>query len=351
MSKLDAHGGWPSVLQKIVAGDDLSQQQASDAMADILAGDTTAAQIAGFLVALSGKGESISEMTGMVGAMMEAAEPLDAPPNTIDIVGTGGAAFRRRHALNVSTMASLVAAAAGVTVCKHGNLKATSTSGSFDFIGALGVNYDMDSATLSQCLDEVGVGFVFARAFHPAMRHAAPVRAQLGIPTVFNILGPLANPAKLRHQVVGVASVEVGLKMAHVLRNQGSRRAWVVVGDGGLDELTSTGPSVVFDVTPDGVARTEVKPTDAGLSGAGQHNDLAGGSPMDNVAIFNSMLEGSERGPRYEMVLLNAAAGLVVGGVVENLDTGVERAAEAVDSGAVAKKVAELVGFSQRDRS
>ncbi|MCP4225479.1 MAG: anthranilate phosphoribosyltransferase [Actinomycetia bacterium] len=265
------------------------------------------------------------------------------PSSTIDIVGTGGSSHRRRHALNISTMASIVAGAAGAIVCKHGNRKASSTSGSFDFLEAIGVDVDLGPAGLEACVAKVGVGFAYARSFHPAMRHLGPVRAQLGIPTVFNVLGPLAHPGRLTRQVVGTASATLAPTMAEVLRNLGSERSWVVAGEGGIDELTTTGPTRVFEVSPDGVAEFEVTPQEVGLDPAPSLEVLAGGSASENASIFSAIVDGSERGPRRDVVVLNAAAGLVVADVAGDLEAGVKMAGEAIDDGRVGHKVADLI--------
>ncbi len=230
---LEDHGGWPGVLGALTEGDDISSDAAEAVLSTVLAGEATDAQLAAFLVALRQKGETVAEMSGLVRAMRAAAVPLDVPEHTVDLVGAGGSALGRRAALNVSTMASFVVAGAGATVCKHGNRKASSTSGSFDVLEALGVRIDLTPDGVERCVAEVGVAFAFAPTFHPAMRFAGPVRAQLGIPTVFNILGPLSHPGLLTRQVVGVPDVETGRRMAEVLSATGSTRAMVVTGDGG----------------------------------------------------------------------------------------------------------------------
>lgn len=342
MNAVEEYGGWPVLLSTICAGDDLDRSEASAAMTDILSGAASPAQVAGIVVALHMKGESVEEMTGLAEAMLDASEPLSLPPGAIDIVGTGGSEHRRSHALNVSTMASIVAAAAGATVCKHGNRRASSTSGSFDFLEALGIGIDLSTEQLQRCVEEVGVGFAFARAYHPAMRFAGPVRADLGIPTVFNILGPLAHPGRVTRQVVGTASEELAAKMAPVLKNLGSERTWVVSGDQGLDELSLTGPSVIFEVTPDGIDRLEVSPADAGLDEIGSLESLVGGSPDQNRRIFTDILDGSETGPRRDIVALNAGAGLVVGGIADELATAVQLAINAIADGSAKAKTAEL---------
>lgn len=343
MGAIDSVGGWPTLLGTIVDKRELSRAQATAALAEILAGEATDAQIAGLIVGLRLKGETVEEMTGFVTAMLDAAEPLHIPEGAIDIVGTGGSAHRRAHALNISTMACIVAAAAGAVVCKHGNRRASSTSGSFDFLEAIGVNVDLQPAQLEQCIAETGVGFAFARTFHPSMRFVGPVRAELGIPTVFNVLGPLAHPGRVSRQVVGAATVELAEKMALVLRNLGSVFAWVVTGSGGIDELTTTGPSTVIQLAGGEIDRFEVRPADAGLSPAASLDDLSGGSPHDNATLFASLLDGSETGTRRDVVMLNAAAGLLVAGIVDDLRSGVEQALAALDDGRAAAKLAELV--------
>ena len=257
---LDDHGGWPGVLGRLSAGEDIGEAAARAALDTVLAGDATDAQLAAFLVALRQKGETVEEMTGLVRAMHDAAVRPELPANTIDLVGAGGSKLGREAALNVSTMASFVAAGAGATVCKHGNRKASSTSGSFDLLEALGVQIELTKEQLEACVHEVGVGFAFARTFHPAMRFAGPVRAQLGIPTVFNVLGPLSHPARLSRQVVGVPDADVGLRMAAVLAATGSTHSMVVTGDGGLDELSTTGPNTAHHDGEGGVSPTPSEP-------------------------------------------------------------------------------------------
>lgn len=347
MSAVEAVGGWPALLGIITDNRDLSREQAKAAMTDVLSGAATQAQIAGLAVALRMKGETTDEMTGLVEAMQDASEPVVVPEGTIDIVGTGGSSHRRSHALNVSTMASIVAAGGGAVVCKHGNIRASSTSGSFDFLQAIGVGIDLDGEQLARCVSEVGVGFAFARAFHPAMRFAGPVRAELGIPTVFNVLGPLANPGRVKRQVVGTATEQLAAKMANVLRNRGSLLAWVVSGDNGIDELTTTGPSTVFEVTPAGVQQLRIDPVDAGVATTRSMDDLAGGSPERNAEIFKAILDGSERGPRRDIVVLNAGAGLLVAGVVTGLREGVVLAETVIDDGRAASVLARLVAQTQ----
>lgn len=335
---VDAVGGWRAVLGDLVEGRDLSGGQAAAALASILAGEATDAQIAAFIVALRLKGETVEEVAGMVGAMLAAAAPLELPAGTVDVVGTGGSPRRRVKALNVSTMACVVAAAAGATVCKHGNLKASSTSGSFDLLAALGVGYDLDGPTLGAVVRDVGLGFCFARAYHPAMRHAGPVRAELGVPTVFNLLGPLSHPGRVRRQVVGVGDARTLDLVAGALAARGSQHALVVHGDGSLDELALTGPTQVREVR-DGevVGAWQVAPGDVGLGLAGAE-DLPGGDADQNAAIARQVLGGTA-GPARDIVLFNAGAALLVAGVAGTLAEGVERAAAAVDDGRAAAKL------------
>lgn len=315
-------------------------------MATVLAGEASDAQLAAFIVALRIKGESVEEITGLVDAMLAAAAPLELAPGAIDIVGTGGAPSRRVAALSVSTMACLVAAGAGAKVAKHGNVKASATAGSFDTLDALGVTTGLDGAGVRRCVDEAGVGFVFAKAFHPAMRFAGPVRSQLGIPTVFNILGPLSHPGRVRHQVIGVSDPRMQERMAGVLAAHGSTHSWVVHGHGSLDELSLTGPSRVVEVRDGEIAGDfTVDPIDLGFATA-TIDELAGGDAQANADIARALVAGEERGPRRDIVVLNAAAGLVVGGLATDLAQGVELALAGIADGGAAKVLDDVVRVS-----
>ena len=344
---LAAVGGWRELLGRLTAGGDLTGTEAGLAMGEILAGRATDAQIAAFIVALRMKGETAVEVSGMVDAMLAAAAPITLPegPDPIDIVGTGGAPSRRAHALNVSTMASLVAAGAGARVVKHGNRRASSTSGSADLLEALGVVLELDGVGVARCVAESGVGFCFARTFHPAMRHAGPVRAELGVPTVFNYLGPLSNPAHVQRQVIGVSDPRVGPTVVGVLVERAAPLALVVTGHDGTDELTTTGPSTVHEVRGGEVTTRTVDPADVGLAVASP-DAVAGGAPAENAAIAHRVL-GGEPGPHADIVVLNAAAGLVVAGVADDLADGVTRARSAIESGAAAGVLERLVSASQ----
>ena len=345
---IDAIGGWPGALRPLTEGTSLTVEVASHAMQEILAGTATSAQIAAFIVALRMKGETVDEMTGLVRALYDASTPLDlgsARDTAIDIVGAGGAPARQDAALNVSTMACFVAAGAGAIVCKHGNRKASSTSGSFDFLAAIGIPDDLTPTAVQRCVREAGIGFAFARTFHPAMRFAAPVRAELGIPTVFNVLGPLANPARVRRQVIGVAQAGQADKMVRVLQANGAHHVLAVTGDGSLDEFTTTGATRVHELR-DGELRTyDVTPESVGLARANAIG-LRGGDPVTNAALFTDLLEGAP-GPVRDIVVMNAAAGLLVAGLAADLAAGVVQAQSAIDTGAASaayQRLLEVIG-------
>lgn len=341
-------GAWPGVLARLISGDDLPSEVATGALGQILDGEATDAQIAGFLVGLRAKGESPEEVAGLVDAMLAAASPLelDDPLQTVDIVGTGGSVALGGRAFNVSTMASIVSAAAGAVVCKHGNRKASSTSGSTDLLEALGVEVELDGPGVRACVREAGVGFAFARMFHPAMRHVGPVRVELGVPTVFNLLGPLAHPGRVGRQVLGVADADRFELVAGALARRGVVRAWVVHGVDGLDEITTTAATQVIDVRGgEQVARFTLTPEDLGLARVGL-DALGVGDPAENAAAATGVLEG-EPGPVRDMVLLNAAAALVVADVADDLADGIERSARAIDSGEAARTLGRLVAVSR----
>ena len=333
---LEQLGGWPGLLARLCDGGDLTAAEAESVLAEILSGVADPAQIAAFLVALKIKGETAEETTGLVRAMVAAAEPLHLPDGTIDIVGTGGSPARKHGALNVSTMACFVAAGAGATVCKHGNRRASSSSGAFDLLDALGIDIDQTPAQLEAQVVAHRLGFAYARTFHPAMRFAGPVRAGIGVPTVFNVLGPLSHPGRVRRQVVGVVNDDLADRMVEVLRAGGSTRAWVVTGHGHLDEIAVTGPTRVTELNDGEISRWNLDPTDLGIPTA-DPSDLVGGSPEQNAVITRAILAGEERGARRDIVMLNAAAGLIVAGVSSNLADGIEAAGESIDSGSAAQ--------------
>jgi anthranilate phosphoribosyltransferase len=341
---LEELGGWPAVLGPLTRRLDVPAEHTRAAMAEILAGDATSAQIAGFIVALRMKGETVEELVGLLDAMAEAAEHVELTDldGVVDIVGTGG---DRSHSVNVSTMAALVVAGAGVRVCKHGNRAASSRCGSADLLEALGVELDLDADGVAQCVETAGIGFCFAPRFHPAMRHAVPTRRELGVPTVFNFLGPLANPAGVRRQVVGVADPGMAERMARVLAARGSERVLLVHGDDGLDELTTTTLSTIVELVDGDVRTVRVDAEALGLARV-EPAALTGGDAATNAAVARSVLAGDE-GAARDVVVLNAAAGLVAAGAVEDLAAGLVAAAAAIDSGAAAAALDRLVAASQ----
>lgn len=345
MSILEEHGGWSQILGALTGGEPIGADAARAALGAILAGEATDAQIAGFIVALKSKGETAEELRGLVEAMLAAAVRLDLPPETIDIVGTGGSPVRRVAALNVSTMASVVAAAAGAVVCKHGNNRASSTSGSFDLLKALGAAVGAGPDELGRQVRDIGLGFAYARAYHPAMRNVAGVRTELGIPSVFNLLGPLSHPGRVRRQVVGVADPARAELVAEVLKDTGSERSMVVHGHGPLDELSITGPSVVTELDGGRIRSYEVSPADAGLALA-EPADLRGGDAAFNAAMLRAILAGWS-GACRDIVVLNAAAGLMVAGLADDLGSGAAAAAAAIDDGRAAAKLEALIASSE----
>ena len=326
---------WPDVLSTLVAGGDLTTDQARWAMDEVFAGAATPVQLAGFVVALRAKGETVDEVSGIAAAMLAAANPISVPGRLLDVVGTGG---DRSMSVNISTMAAIVAAGAGARVVKHGNRSASSQSGSADVLEALGIRLDLAPARVGEVAEEAGITFCFSAAFHPAMRHAAVPRRELGIATTFNILGPLTNPARPQAQAIGCADPRMAPVMAGVL----SRRevdAWVFRGDDGLDELTTTTTSTIWRVHAGEVTTSTLDPADLGLPRA-TTEDLRGGDAEHNAEVVRRVLAG-ERGPVRDAVVLNAGAALAVHGapddeVAESLAAGVARAGEAIDSGEAA---------------
>jgi anthranilate phosphoribosyltransferase len=337
--------GWPALLDRLVEGEDLSQAEAAGAMGAIMGGESSPAQISAFLVAMRMKRATHEELCGLLAAMLDAAEPLPIDGDVIDTCGTGGSPQRRTAAFNVSTAAALVAAGGGAQVCKHGNRKATATSGSADTLEVLGVVIDLDPAGVARCVRDSGMGFCFAPRYHPGMRHAGPVRRELRIRTVFNFLGPMANPARPRGQVVGVSDPTMADELAHVLRTNGAKRAMVVFGHDGLDELTTTTASTVYELADDAIRHYDIQPAGFGLEPV-SGDDLAGGDAEANAALVRGILEG-KRGPHRDIVVLNAGAALFVAEVAHSLEEGVARAQEAIDSGAAAATLERLAAASQ----
>jgi anthranilate phosphoribosyltransferase len=329
------------VLGPLLRGRDLTEDQARAAMAEILAGEATSAQIAAFATGLRIKGETVGEVTGMVRAMLAASAPLVVPGPLVDTCGTGGAG-----SFNASTLAALVVAGAGGRVAKHGNRAASGRCGSADLLEGLGVAVTLPPAGVAATIEAVGLGFCFAPVFHPAMRHAGPTRRELGVPTVFNFLGPLSNPARAGHQAMGVVDAAMVPTMAEVLRRTGTVHAWVFTGGDGLDELTTTTSSQVLDVRPDGVTEFTVDPAALGL-GPARPEDLRGGDVTANVAMTREILAG-RGGPLRDLVLLNAAAALVAADLADGLPAALQQAATSIDSGAAATALEAWAEVSQR---
>jgi anthranilate phosphoribosyltransferase len=335
---------FPALLEKLQRQEDLTEAEAATAMGRIMDGEVPAAQVAGLLVALRQKGERPSEVVGFARAMRARAVPLAQPrPDAFDTCGTGGDGA---GTFNISTVAALVVAACGVPVAKHGNRSASSRCGSADVFEALGVNIAAAPVVVEACLAEAGVAFLFAPTFHPSMRHAGPVRRELGVRTAFNLLGPLTNPAGARRQIVGVPRPELTELLARALGLLGSERAWVVHGADGLDELSTTGYTKVSEVRGRAVRTFYVHPGEVGLVKANP-GDLVGGDAAANAAIVRDVLDGAI-GPRRDVVLLNAGAALLIAGTVRTISDGIARAATAIDAGDARRTLDRLIAVSQR---
>ncbi len=333
-----------NAIEAIVSGSSLSFEQATGVMEEIMSGEATPAQIAAFITALRIKRETVDEISGLASVMRAKAVPVEVAPPVVDTCGMGGDGSQT---FNVSTAAALVAAGAGLRVAKHGNRAMSSRCGSADVLEAIGVKIDLGAERVAGCIEKVGIGFMLASVFHPAMKFAITPRREIGIRTVFNILGPLTNPARAEFQVIGVPALELGEKVALVLHRLGIKRALVVYGLDGLDEISITGRSVTWEVTEDGVsAPCEVSPQDFGFKEAG-FGEIRGGAPEDNAEILRRILSG-ERGPKRDMVAMNAAAALVVGGKARDLIEGARIAEEVIDRGGALAKLEALVKFTHR---
>tara|TARA_R110002124_G_scaffold173587_1_gene341169 strand:+ start:7957 stop:8979 length:1023 start_codon:yes stop_codon:yes gene_type:complete len=328
-------------LAKVADGTALTAQEAEDAFAVIMSGEATSAQIAGLLMALRVRGETVDEITGAVRAMRAKMLPVTAPAGAIDVVGTGGDGS---GTFNISTGAALVVAGCGVPVAKHGNRALSSKSGAADVLTSLGVNLDAELPLVERAIAEAGIGFLMAPRHHAAMKHVMPARVEMGVRTIFNILGPLSNPAGVTRQFTGVFARQWVEPLAQVLKNLGSEACWVVHGEDGLDELTTTGPSFVAQLKDGAITTFTVTPADAGLPTA-RPEDLKGGSPEVNAQAIHDLVAG-KKGPYRDIVLLNAAASLVVAGKVDDLTSGVAKAAQAIDGGAAAQALDRLVAIT-----
>ena len=344
MTTLEGLGGWPAVLGRLMRGEDLSGDMASAALREVLDGNAAASQIAAFATLLHAKGETVEELAALVQTLLSFAAPISVSGDLIDTCGSGGSAQRRAGAFNVSTISALVVAGAGARVAKHGGRAASATSSSADLLAALGVNVELPPSGVAACIEQVGMGFCFAPTFHPAMRHAAPTRRELGVPTIFNFIAPLSNPTRPRRQLLGVSDPSIAEKMLRVLQANGAERAMVAFGHDGLDELTTTTTSTVFSLEGDEVRQLEVDPTSLGIRQAAP-GDVTGGDAAANAELARRVLSG-ERSPHRDIVALNAGAALLVAGLVATMAEGVELAVQTIDDGRAAAVLDRLVAVS-----
>lgn len=328
-------------IAKVATGASLSREEARDAFDTILSGEVTNAQAAAFLMALRVRGETVEEIAGAVSAMRGKMLPVKAPAGAIDIVGTGGDAS---GSYNVSTLAAIITASCGVPVAKHGNRAASSRSGAADVLTALGVKVGLEPAGTERCIAEAGVGFMFAPTHHASMRHVAPVRTELGTRTIFNLLGPLSNPAGVKRQLVGAFSETWLEPMVRVLSALGSDRIWAVNGSDGLDEITTTGPTRVVALEKGKIESFSISPDDVGLARA-KPEDLRGGEPAQNAEALRAVLDGKKT-PFRDIAAFNAAAALVVAGQAGDLRDGLTRATSAIDSGKAKATLTALIASS-----
>jgi anthranilate phosphoribosyltransferase len=330
-----------ALIGKVATGATLTREEASCAFDSMMSGEATPSQMGGLLMALRVRGETVDEITGAVAAMRAKMLRVAAPADAVDVVGTGGDGS---GSVNVSTCASFIVAGAGVPVAKHGNRALSSKSGAADCLAALGIRIDLTPEQVSRCVSEAGIGFMFAPAHHPAMKNVGPTRVELATRTIFNLLGPLSNPADVKRQMVGVFSRKWVEPLAQVLKNLGSDSVWVVHGSDGLDEITLTGPTFVAALENGNIRSFEVTPDDAGLSRA-NGDALKGGDAEANAVSLRGVLEG-KTGAFRDVALLNAAAALIVAGKAKNLKEGVALGARSLDSGAAMNKLKQLVAVS-----
>ena len=330
-------------IAKVAEGENLTEEEAKRAMDIMLSGDATQAQIAAFLALERVKGETLDELAGFAAVLRDKAETISPKvDNYIDLVGTGG---DRTFTFNVSTTSAFVVAAAGLPVAKHGNRSISSKSGAGDVLEALGVNIMAEPKKVEECVEKVGIGFMFAQLFNKSMRYVGQARSEMGIRTVFNILGPLANPSRAKNMVVGVYSPALTEKVATAMSRLGVERAYVVSGEDNMDEITLAGATTVSEIRDGAVTTFTIIPEQFGMKRV-LLEELRGGSGEENAKITRTILDGTERGAKRDIVLLNAGATLYVGGVAESMEAGVKLAAEAIDSGAAAQKLKELVRVS-----
>ncbi len=330
-----------SLIAKVASGAALSREESAHAFDRMMSGEATPSQMGGLLMALRVRGETVDEITGAVTAMRAKMLKVDAPDDAIDVVGTGGDAS---GSFNISTCAAFIVAGAGVPVAKHGNRALSSRSGAADVLGALGVKIELSAQQVGECIAKAGIGFMFAPAHHPAMKNVGPTRVELGTRTIFNLLGPLSNPAGVKRQMIGVFSRHWLEPMAQVLNNLGSESVWVAHGSDGLDEITTSGPTFVAALEKGKVRTFELNPEDAGLKKAAPES-LRGGDAETNATALMAVLQGT-KGPFRDVALLNAAAALAVAGKADGIRDGVALAAKAVDSGAARDRLDKLVAIS-----
>lgn len=332
------------VLAKAVAGEDLTEEEAKHAMNIMLSGEATQAQIGAFLTALRMKGETVDELTGSASVLRDKAETISPKsPVYVDLVGTGGDST---YSFNISTTSAFVAAGAGLPIAKHGNRSISSKSGAGDVLEALGVNIMAEPALVEKCVDEAGLGFMFAQSFNKSMRFVGQARNELGIRTVFNILGPLANPSRAKYMVVGVYDLQITEKIATVMSRLGVERAFVMSGADNMDEFTVTGETIVSEIDHGKVTTYKVTPEQFGLK-RGKLEDLRGGDGAENAKITLSILSGEEKGAKRDIVLLNAGATLYIAGMADSIQAGIAMAAESIDSGKGKKVLDKLVEMTK----
>ncbi|MEP3427740.1 MAG: anthranilate phosphoribosyltransferase [Roseibium sp.] len=328
-------------IAKVADGNSLNFEEAREAFEVILSGSATPSQLGGFLIALRVRGESIPEVTGAVATMRAKMLPVNAPANAIDIVGTGGDGS---GSYNISTCTALVVAGCDVPVAKHGNRSLSSKSGASEALSELGVNIDIGPEKISECIQQAGIGFMFAPLHHAAMKHVGPTRMELGTRTIFNLLGPLSSPAGVKRQMTGVFARKWVEPVAEALKELGTEKAWIVHGSDGMDEITTTGPTFVSELDNGSLRSFEISPSDAGLATA-RAEDLKGGTPAYNAKALRDVLAGAKNAYR-DIVLFNSAASLIVADKVSNLKDGVEMAAQSIDSGAASDTLEKLVDAS-----
>ncbi len=333
------------IFNQLIQGQHLTKNSAGEVISSIMSGELSPAQIAAVLTALRCKGETVDEIVGAAEAMRSHA--LDIPTAHMEILDTCGTGGDQSGSINISTMTAFVVAGLGIAVAKHGNRSATSKCGSIDLLEKLGVNVNLGPEKIGKCMDEIGIGVLFARVVHPAMRFAAPIRSELGFRTIFNFLGPLTNPAKPTFQLVGISNRENLDIYAECLQKLGIKRAWVVFGEDGYDEISLTGTTTIRDVQPDSIQKMEVHPEEAGLQPCSKE-DLLGASPEENANITQKVLTGEIKGPQREAVLLNAGAALHILGKAANLKEGVNLAAESIDAGKAFGVLERLIHFSNQ---